>query len=93
MLPMIEPVSEAFTISVSPARRAMKAMISSAALPKVALSSPPRPGPARWARLSVASPMIPARGRMARHDTTNTATGEACVSPSQKLTGTNTNIE
>ena len=42
---MIEPVSEALTISVSPARRAMKAMISSAALPKEALSRPPTPGP------------------------------------------------
>ena len=45
MLPMMEPVSEALTISVSPARRAMKAMISSAALPKVAFRSPPMPGP------------------------------------------------
>ena len=45
MLPRIEPVSEALTISVSPARSAMKPMISSAALPKVALSRPPMPGP------------------------------------------------
>ena len=44
-LPRIEPVSEALTISVSPARRAMKPMISSAALPNVALSRPPSPGP------------------------------------------------
>ncbi len=40
MLPMMEPVSEALTISVSPARRAMKAMISSAALPKDAFRRP-----------------------------------------------------
>jgi hypothetical protein len=45
MLPRIEPVSDAFTISVSPARSAMKPMISSAALPKVAFSRPPMAGP------------------------------------------------
>ena len=90
MLPMIEPVSEALTISVSPARRAMKPMMSSAALPKVALRRPPTPGPVWCARCSVASPMRPARGRIARHETTKTAVGEAWLSPSQKLAGTNT---
>ncbi len=87
---MIEPVSEAFTISVSPARRAMKAMISSAALPKVAFRSPPMPGPVWWVRCSVASPMSPARGRMARQAATKTQTGAAWVRPSQMLIGTNT---
>ena len=42
---MIEPVIDAFTTSYRPARRAMMAMMSSAALPKVALSSPPTPSP------------------------------------------------
>jgi hypothetical protein len=37
--------------------------------------------------------MRAARGRMARQETTKTATGEAWVSPSQKLTGTSTSIE
>ena len=77
MFPMMEPVSDAFTISVSPARSAMKAMISSAALPKEALSKPPTPGPVWWVRCSVASPMSPARGKMARQEKANVQTGEA----------------
>ena len=81
MFPMMEPVREALTISISPARRAMKAMISSAALPKDAFRRPPMPGPVWWVRCSVASPMSPARGRMARQHTTNTATGDAWVRP------------
>jgi hypothetical protein len=39
---MTEPVIEALTTSTSPARRAKSAMISSVALPNVALSRPPR---------------------------------------------------
>ena len=42
------PVIEALTRSTSPARRATIEMISSAALPKVALSRPPIVGPVRW---------------------------------------------
>ncbi len=90
MLPMIEPVSEALTISVSPARRAMKAMISSAALPNVALSSPPTPGPVWCVRCSVASPISPARGRIARQEVTKTSVGEAWDRPRPMLTGRNT---
>jgi hypothetical protein len=81
MFPMIEPVSEALTISCSPARMAMKPMMSSAALPNVAFKRPPRPGPTRCVRFSVASPMIPARGRMARQEVTNTHVGVAWVTP------------
>ncbi len=53
---MIEPMIEAFTTSVSPAERAMMVIMSSAALPKVALSMPPMLGPVKCATLSVACP-------------------------------------
>ena len=56
-------------------------MISSAALPKDAFISPPMPGPVWWVMCSVASPMRPARGRMARQQNRNTQVGEAWVSP------------
>lgn len=42
-LPSMEPVIEANTSSIWPARMAVRVMISSAALPKVALRSPPMP--------------------------------------------------
>src|SRR6266481_2486553 len=44
----------------------MKAMISSAALPKVAFSSPPMPSPVWCANCSVAVPSHPARGMIAK---------------------------
>ena len=44
-LPMIEPVIDALTTSISPAWRAKNAMISSAMLPNVALRMPPTCGP------------------------------------------------
>ena len=72
---MIEPVIEAFTrpyIS-GPFDSAIMAMISSAALPKVAFSSPPTPAPSVSARFSVARPISPARGMMASAETTKTA--------------------
>ena len=50
------PVIDALTRSTRPARSATIAMISSAALPKVALSSPPTVGPVRSAICSVARP-------------------------------------
>src|SRR4030095_11167817 len=65
-LPMIDPVMEAFTTLISPLERAMPAMISSAAFPKVALSNPPRPSPTRAASASVARPLQPAPGLMPR---------------------------
>jgi hypothetical protein len=47
----MEPAIEAFTTSYSPARSAASAMISSAALPNVALSSPPTPSPGAFRQL------------------------------------------
>ncbi len=58
-LPMIEPMIEAFTTVVRPAERAKMVMMSSAALPKVALRMPPILGPAWWPRHSVAWPEYP----------------------------------
>ena len=63
---MTLPVREAFTTAVCPARSATRAMMSSAALPKVALRKPPTPAPSRWARDSVAAPIQWANGTMAR---------------------------
>src|SRR5262245_20527416 len=68
ILPIMEPAIDAFTTSCNPARSAARAMISSAALPKVALRSPPTPSPMRSASCSVAWPIHPARGRMARQE-------------------------
>ncbi len=59
---MIEPVSDAWTISVLPFLSATKARISSAALPNVAFRRPPMLGPAFSESCSVARPMIPASG-------------------------------
>ncbi len=72
-LPMIDPVSEAFTTSSSPARRAAKARISSAAFPSPAERIPPSPVPTRAARDSVARPMSPASGTTARQESTKAA--------------------
>ena len=44
-LPMIEPVSEAFTMLTRPAWRAKDEMMISGAFPSVALSRPPTVGP------------------------------------------------
>ncbi len=44
-LPMMEPMIEALTTVVRPAERAKMVMMSSAALPKVALRMPPMRGP------------------------------------------------
>ncbi len=49
----------------------MSAMISSGALPKVALRKPPIPGPVCSAACSVASPISQARGMSATAETTN----------------------
>jgi hypothetical protein len=65
-LPTIEPMIDARTSSSRPARMASTVMMSSAALPSVALSSAPTRGPARAAKSSVASPMMPASGTTAR---------------------------
>ena len=59
---MIEPTIDALTTSCRPSSRANRAMISSGALPKVTLSSPPIPGPDLAASSSVASPISAAVG-------------------------------
>jgi hypothetical protein len=80
--PMIDPVMDAFTTLVRPLERAMPAMISSAAFPKVALSNPPRPSPRRAASASVARPIHPATGMMPRAEQTKSAVG--LIPPGQK---------
>src|SRR5581483_543927 len=74
-LPIIEPVIEAFTTFVSPLESAIPAMISSAALPNVALSNPPKPSPTRAASASVARPIQPATGMMPSAEQTKSAVG------------------
>src|SRR5262245_18813051 len=76
-LPMIEPVSDALTSGYisGPRARAMSAMISSAALPKVALRRPPSAEPIVSARFSVARPMRPAKGITAMQETRNSQSG------------------
>ena len=74
-LPMIEPVIEALTTSSMPARSATRAMISSAALPSVALRKPPIASPTRAASFSVARPSRPASGTMAMQATTKPSSG------------------
>ncbi len=62
-------------------------MINSAALPKVALSSPPSVGPVRSARCSVAVPISAASGRTATHAIAKISTGSAPVRESQNAAG------
>ena len=71
-LPRMLPVSDALTTSVRPRCRASKTMISSAALPNVALRKPPTPAPTYLAASSVAEPINPARGTIASAEVTNT---------------------
>src|SRR5438445_771368 len=66
-------------------------MISSAALPKEALSKPPRVLPTRSDRLSVARPITAARGMMARQEQANTHAAGACCQWSTSVTGMKTN--
>lgn len=88
----MEPVMDALTTPVKPFDNANSAMISSAALPNVAFRSPPIPCP-RWvARCSVARPIHPASGIMARHEQMNRAVGlsSAGMKRKAKAMGTNT---
>src|SRR5688572_9458914 len=57
----------------------MIAMINSAALPKVALSSPPIPSPSRSASCSVARPIRPASGMIASAAVAKIARPLACI--------------
>ena len=89
-LPMMLPVIDALTTSSSPALRANIEMISSAALPKVALSSPPMPGPTRSAIASVAAPICPASGMTAAAESTNTTSPGASRNSATAVAGTKT---
>ena len=80
MFPMIEPVIEALTSSVSPRRNAKIVMISSAAFPNVALSSPPTELPRRLAACSVPSPIQPASGSSDTAEARKTVQSGACRS-------------
>ena len=71
--PTTEPVSEPRTTSNSIAFTAKSAMISSGALPKVALRKPPMPGPVCSAACSVASPISQASGISAAAASTNSS--------------------
>ncbi len=86
-LPRIDPVMEAFTKSSSPSRMATIVMISSAALPSVALSRPPMRGPVRSASISVLSPMRPASGMRATQARPNTAMGAHSSHPPMIASG------
>src|SRR5712671_6497073 len=59
---MMLPVIDALTSATCPLCSATTAMISSAALPKVALRKPPQTGPERRASCSVPKPINPASG-------------------------------
>jgi hypothetical protein len=87
-LPMIEPAMEARTTSVRPAASAVKPMMISAALPKVALSSPPTLGPTRSVSASVAAPIRPASGTSPSAASRKTVSGGACAPSAISAAGT-----
>ena len=79
---MIEPTIEALTTSCRPALSAIRAMMSSGALPKVTLSSPPIPGPDFAASSSVARPISAAVGTIPSAATMKIRTASAWASSS-----------
>ncbi len=79
MFDTTEPVSEPRTTLGSPFATANSAMISSGALPKLALRKPPTPAPVCSAACSVDSPITHASGTSASAAMTNSA-----VSPKSK---------
>ena len=85
---MTEPISDALTRSIRPSRSAKMVMISSAALPSVALIRPPAVGPSLAASASVACPMSDASGMIARLDVTNTTIGSQPDVRAMSATGT-----
>jgi hypothetical protein len=84
------PVMLAFTMSTRPALRAVRAMISSVALPNKAFSRAPIEGPRARASSSVAVLSHTARGRMARADVTNTVPSPIPSRSAAMEMGTNT---
>src|SRR5215471_18464288 len=91
-LPMIEPVIDAFTTPVNPFESAISAIISSAALPKVAFNNPPTPWPKCFASSSVARPIQPARGTTARQEQVNKAVSFPNCGQTRSATATGTKI-
>ncbi len=78
-------------MSSSPALSATIAMMSSGALPKVALSSPPTASPVRVASCSVACTMRLAMGIMASAAEKNSSGAATPRCSSASVTGMNTN--
>ncbi len=85
----MEPVMEANTSCLCPARMAARVMISSAALPKVALRSPPTSGPVFSATTYVASPRIFASGMIARAEAAKTRISSMPAKCAGRTTGKN----
>src|SRR5712671_6300572 len=85
----MEPVMDALTRSIKPARRATPAMISSARFPIVALRTPPMAGLVCSATTSVAAPRTPESGMMAIALRMKTAIGDAPASLAMSAIGTN----
>jgi hypothetical protein len=69
--PIMLPASDALTNSISPLLIAISAIINSAAFPKVALRRPPIWPPMVFANSSVASPILAAKGKIARIEVAN----------------------
>ena len=68
---MIEPMSDAFTMSICPSTIRKIEMISSVTLPNVAFSRPPILGPDPIASWSVDRPISPAKGTITSAAETN----------------------
>ncbi len=91
--PKILPVILASTISTNPFRRATIAMINSVALPKSALTNPPRVGPVTRATFSVEVARQTDRGAMAAADVKKIAVSSQSRSLAAIDSGTKTKIE
>ena len=78
MFETTEPVSVPRTTSGRPSATANRAMISSGALPKLALRNPPTPAPVCSAAWSVASPINHASGISAIAERRNSVVASAC---------------
>ncbi len=88
--PRIEPVSDAFTTSISSSRIRKIAMTSSVTLPNVAFSRPPIRGPACSASSSVARPIVPASGTIAPAAVANVSSSLCSPKSASTDTGTST---
>ena len=90
---MIEPVSDAFTISILSSRIRKNAITSSVTLPNVALTSPPIRGPVCSASCSVERPIRPASGRIAPAEVRKISRSLPPASSSTMETGTRTSSQ